>query len=163
MILVLTSKRISSSPVSSSHSTPSTFSKSSGNVDVGCDYEEYDEVIDWLDNTGNRLSEQELDSWDKDTLPAEFYDLAIRAENRYKQQADQETPACLSRVQKAVEDLFYYDWKQYSAIYNADFEAAFNYMEEYFAARQQAGYELEIFEQNNLEFLDPEFLRRFNF
>jgi len=137
--------------VFSTPTSTASSSSSSGNSDIGC---KHGDVFGWFESTESRMSEQQVDydSWNENTPDVAFYGLAIRAENRYKAQKAQETPACLSRLQKVTEDFFYYEWRAYRAVYNGDYDEAYGYMEDHVDAADRAADELTIFKQNHPEF-----------
>jgi len=66
----------------------------------------------------------DLFSWlnspkDQEKLKDQLSKLANRAEQRYNNQQEEETPSCLVNLQEKVVTSFYYDWKFYdAAVYN---------------------------------------------
>lgn len=147
-IIIIGSIAIISALDSTGHSSSAS---ASGDSVGGCDY---DAVLDWLEATESRLSKHQIDydSWNENTPDVAFYGLAIRAENRYKEQVDQNTPHCLRRLQDNTEDFFYYEWRVYRAIYNDYDDEALKYLNDYYEAAEQAADEMESLQDDYPEF-----------
>jgi predicted HTH transcriptional regulator len=86
---------------------------------------------DWLSSTTSRLemTSKDINSISSFTPASHFRALKNRAQNRYTDQQNQDTPACLSELQEITMDGFYYEWKAYEAASNNDFTTAQSYME----------------------------------
>ena len=60
-------------------------------------------------------------------FPSELRTAEDKANSRYLNQQKEDTPKCLQDLQEKVVELFYYDWKYYSAASSFDFDNMISY------------------------------------
>lgn len=134
-------------------------------ITYGCD-RSY--VVDWFESTETRVVELDLDlntyneisdKPDAD-FDAEFRytlnlpSLALRAENRYKEQDDEITPECLRTLQKITVNYFYYDWMKYRGIYNGNDDQVLENIEIFEEEGEKMLDEMERFRKDNPSLFD---------